>query len=420
MLPSIIDGLLPVQKRVLLACHVTAKSAWKKTAAVLGETMARWHPHSEALGTAEWLVQNNFIDGWGQWGTRTGIDPISCAAMRYTKMKANPVIEEVAFKYVDHVKWEEDELEKEPVHLPTMVPFCLMALQETVMIAFGFKTEIPCYDIKNLVNRLLYLLGEKKKEIIIAPIVAGCNVIDGEFSEILTKGSGRINIQGKFTIDKKHSRVHVHGWSPRQSFQALLNKIDKYKKYNLLSNSEIGFLDQTGKGENQTNVVFEVIKQRNVAVIFKKMCEAISECLKSSLTYNIYAIDKQKNVVQANVDMMLIQAYNNYHDAFQIALKHSISKLTQKISEYKIIELIRPYISVCISNYGDNIKNICAELSNKSKVKEELIINIIEKYKIKRLFSIGTDIKTLEAEKSSLQAELEKSNQVCIKQYMRF
>ena len=414
MLPNIIDGTLPVQKRVLLGCHTWAKN-WLKTNAVLGQVMAAWHPHSEALGTAEQLVQNGFVDGSGLWGTREGIEPIGCAAMRYTKLKANKFIEDMAFKYIDHVKWEEDEMDPEPVYIPTMIPFCLMQKYELSMIGFGFKTEIPCYKRSDLIKRLLFLMNIGPR-IDIIPHVDGCIVGNGDYIDILTKGSGKISVQGLHKVDKVKKIIEVKGWSTRTSFPTLLGKIDKYKKWNLLSNNDIAFIDQTGNGGN-TNIIFEVSKQRNVDTIFKKMVEAITESLNTVHSYNMYVVDENSNVVMAGVDEMLIKAFNHYKLAFESYLNDTTLKLNSQINEYEIINNIRPHISDAIATSGNDIEKSIEYLVLKTSLNADDIKSVMEKYRIKRLLSISIDIQKLKDEVIYLADQLKNSNQVCIDSY---
>ncbi|MCK5018613.1 MAG: hypothetical protein KAS32_16250, partial [Candidatus Peribacteraceae bacterium] len=291
MIPNIIDGLLPVQKRILLAAHTIARTSFVKTAKILGETMARWHPHAEAVGTVVWCVHNGFMIGDGQWGSKFGQEEIGCAAARYTSVKANPLIEELAFKLVKHVDWVAEEVDPEPVVLPTMIPFCLMTQYEVSSIAFGFRTDIPNYNPKDLIKRLQYLLGKRKK-ITIKPNPIGCTIMSNNKTceELLTKGKGTLELQGNFDVDEKNKCVYVYGWNPRIKFKTLFERIDRYNKYGLISNGDIGYIDESDI-DTGTQIKFEVAKQRNTGPIFDKLVEAVTESLKVSLNYNIIAVD---------------------------------------------------------------------------------------------------------------------------------
>lgn len=414
MVPLITDGLIPVQRRLLLACHYIAKN-YIKTAKILAEAMGRWHPHNIGEGPLENLVHNGFVDGSGQWGERIGIEPTNCAAMRYTKARANPFVEEVAFKYIDHVPWREDELDPEPISLPTMLPFCLMGNYEMNMIAFGFKTEIPVYEKKDLLSRIISLLDGTVKKPTIIPKVPGCKVLSGDYDDILVKGVGKINIQGIYTVDESKSTVTINGWNPRFGFETVLRKIDKYKEWSLLTNGDIGFLDQTGKGDNCSKIVFSVAKQRNVPQIFDRMKEAISQSLKSSLTYNIYVISLEGEVQQVGVDDILLSAYGFHKSAFESYLKTNINKLHEAIKEIEYIRKIKPHISSIkeTEDYEESLQRL-HELSG---VEKDIIRSILDRYKIKKLLTFDTDGKFLMEKLNQFENQLNNIEVECLSKY---
>jgi len=417
MLPNIIDGLLPVQKRVILTCHLICKTKWKKTAAVMGEVMSRFHPHSEATGTAEQLVHNGFIDGWGQWGTKIGIEPIGCAAMRYTKLRSNKLIEEIALKYVDYVKWEEDESDPEPVAIPTMLPFCLMQNHESPHIAFGYRSDMPCYKMKDLVARLLFLIGRGPKRSI-KPTVFQCTVTGGNIETLLTTGAGKIEVQGKYKLHPTTRIVEVNGWSPRAGkFAGILNKVDRYKNWNLLTAGDIGYIDQTGKGTGKTKILFEVAKLRNMEAIYKRMAEAIPEALKGTLSFAMYVTNEQDEVELASVDTMLLKAYEYHKLAFENYLKKNINKTNEQIVEYQIIDKIRPYVSGGISAHKTNPVKAIQKIATDSGVTIDQVQAVIEKYRIKRLLTINVDMKALKDGVRQLKSDLTNSDTVCINKY---
>ena len=86
----------------------------------------------------------------------------------------------MAFKYIDNVKWETNELgEKEPSFIPTMFPLCFCGKTYVQGIGFGYRTMIPCYKISDLYKRLLWLLGKTEVEPIIKPLT-DCTITSGD------------------------------------------------------------------------------------------------------------------------------------------------------------------------------------------------------------------------------------------------
>jgi len=415
MLPNIKDGLLPVQKRVLLASHIISRNKYVKTSKVLGEVMARWHPHSEALGTAEWAVNNGFLDGGGLWGSSIGIEKIGCAAPRYTSIKSNDLTEQIAFKYVRFVDWYPDETEdKEPTYIPTMIPFCLMSRNEYISIGFGFRTEIPCFKISDLINRLFYLLGIKDK-VVIKPNIRGCKILSSSkvCEKILTDGRGEIELQGRYKIDEKNKKISIFGWCPRITYTHLMKKIDSYNNWDLLSNDDIGYIDESGsKG---THIDFDIIKQRNKEQIFEKMAEAIPECLKAKISYNIITIDEDE-IKFSSIDDMLKIAYYNYKNSKSNYIQTKIDSLESTKIEMEIINKIRPHISKIIKTTKD-VNKIYKALSELVSVDIEIIKDIFEKYKMKRLLSTPVDITNIKQELRNAIKDLKNIETLCLDDY---
>ncbi|MCK5016479.1 MAG: hypothetical protein KAS32_05335 [Candidatus Peribacteraceae bacterium] len=416
MIPNIIDGLLPVQKRILLTAHTIARTSFVKTAKILGENMARWHPHAEALGTVMWCVHNGFMIGDGQWGSKTGTEEIGCAAPRYTNVKASPLIEELAFKLVKHVEWVEEELDLEPKVLPTMLPFCLMPKYEVSSIAFGFRTDIPNYHPKDLIKRLQYLLGKRKK-ITIKPNISGCTILsDNKTCEKLLKtGKGTIELHGNFDVDKKNKCVYIYGWNPRIKFETLFGRIDKYNKWGLISNGDIGYIDETE--ESKTKIKFEVAKQRNTEIIFDKLVEAITESMKVSLNYNIIAVDNDGELQFPSVDTMLIGTYKHYKEILEKSFKASITDINTKISELNIIESIRPHIGESKVLKEKDVDKVCKILQKLTGVNQDAIKDVISKYMIRKLLTVSTDTAELKAELKELKKAVDNIDAVCNSKY---
>jgi len=414
MIPNFIDGLLPVQKRILLTAHLIAKTQFVKTAKILGECMSRFHPHSEALGTADWAVQNEFMEGGGQWGSKIGIDSIGPAAPRYTKLKANKFIEDLAFKYVDYVPWEAEDMDPEPVIIPTMLPFCLIPKYELTTIAFGFKPEIPCFKIGDLIKRLNYLLGKGEK-ITIRPNIMGCTILskDDVCEELLTKGNAKFEVQGHYKIDEKHKRVYILGWTPRRRFQTVLDKIDNYGERRLLTNGDITWIDESNDS-NGTRVMFEVGKLRNTVEIFEQMVAAIDEALKTTIGYNVILVDMKGKIIQPSIDVMLLTTYKFYRSVFETYLKKEIEKTSDKINDMEMIKKMGPHVSSSITK--DLVKSI-QSLSKASGVDEANVKRLIGLYSISKILTPKMDLDPLYDRKKDLENQYKHIEDSCWKNY---
>src|SRR5436189_3523813 len=93
-LPDVRDGLKPVHRRVLYAMNengLQPNRPYKKSAATVGDVMARYHPHGDAAiydtlvrMAQPFSLRYPLVDGQGNFGSIDG-DP--AAAMRYSEAR---------------------------------------------------------------------------------------------------------------------------------------------------------------------------------------------------------------------------------------------------------------------------------------------------------------------------------------------
>lgn len=417
MLPSSVDGTIPVWRRILLGAHTVARREFVKSATVFGHVIGHWHPHSEAIqGTAEILVQNGFLDGKGNWGTTIGIEPMGCAAPRYTSIRMNSFIEDIAFKYVNDVDWIVDELDPEPAVLPSMVPLCLFAKYEFNMIAFGFKTEFPNYRLSDLIKRLFFLIGKGSK-VIIKPNIIGCKIksSDEDLEKLLaTKGRHSLQIEGTYTNDPKNYRVYIHGWSPRSNFSNVFNRIDSYEKWGLLDKGDVSYIDESTDSVG-TKIRFEVSKARNREKIHEQLLEAVRDRLTSSISFNMYVVTPEGNVEETTVDQMLLNAYHNFIAVLKVHFAKRIKDTQAQIVELKIIEKIKPHLHkvLILKTPEEMITKLC----DLTGLAYDPIEEVIGKHKIKKLMTVSTELTGITTELQDLQKNLVSVDQYALDRY---
>ncbi len=165
-LPDVRDGLKPVHRRILYAMWAVglrASGRFRKSAFVVGETMAKYHPHGDsAIYDSMVRMAQNFslrypmIQGQGNFGS---IDADSAAAMRYTEAKLSKLAEEELIdieKNTVEFMPNYDGVHKEPRVLPGKFPFLLC--NGTIGIAVGMATAIPPHNLTEICDALLHLI----------------------------------------------------------------------------------------------------------------------------------------------------------------------------------------------------------------------------------------------------------------------
>ncbi|EHO71517.1 hypothetical protein HMPREF9140_00835 [Prevotella micans F0438] len=161
--PSIDDGLKPVQRRILHSMKRMDDGRYNKVANIVGHTM-QFHPHGDAsIGDA--LVQmgqkNLLVDTQGNWGNILTGD--RAAAPRYIESRLSKFALETVFnpKTTD---WQlsYDGRNKEPITLP--VKFPLLLAQGAEGIAVGLSSKILPHNLNEICDSAVkYLRGEEFK-----------------------------------------------------------------------------------------------------------------------------------------------------------------------------------------------------------------------------------------------------------------
>ncbi len=158
--PHIMDGLKPVQRRILHAMKSINDGRLVKVSTIVGETM-KYHPHGDA-SIKDALVnmgqKNLLIDCQGNWGnTITGDD---ASAGRYIEARLSRFALEVVFNSKT-TSWMKsyDGRNFEPVTLP--VKFPLLLQQGTDGIAVGLTSKVLPHNFNELLDAsIAYLKGE--------------------------------------------------------------------------------------------------------------------------------------------------------------------------------------------------------------------------------------------------------------------
>lgn len=158
--PHIVDGLKPVQRRVLHAMYKMDDGSYTKVANIVGQAM-QYHPHGDAsiLGALVQLGQKGLlIDCQGNWGNILTGD--SNAAPRYIEARLSKFAKEVVFDpKVTPWMTSYDGRNQEPTELPVRFP--LLLAQGTEGIAVGMASKILPHNFNELLDASVAILEGK-------------------------------------------------------------------------------------------------------------------------------------------------------------------------------------------------------------------------------------------------------------------
>jgi DNA gyrase subunit A len=218
-LPDVRDGLKPVQRRILYAMfqnlHLTAGSRPRKSAAIVGDVLGKFHPHGDQAAyeamvrmAQPFALRYPLVHGEGNFGS---VDGDGAAAMRYTEAKLTALAEEMlADLSAETVAFRAnyDATLEEPIVLPSAIPQLLM--NGSTGIAVGMATNVPPHNLREIIAALVALIDEPDLDVkgllkhIKGPdFPTGGEMLNSkrEIREIYETGQGPIRVRGEYTVE---------------------------------------------------------------------------------------------------------------------------------------------------------------------------------------------------------------------------
>ena len=218
-LPSVEDGLKPVQRRILYAMSLLGlqKGQTRKSARIVGDVLGKFHPHGDTAVydalvrmAQAFSLRYPLVKGQGNFGS---LDGDSAAAMRYTEAKlaaiSTELLEDLDKETVKFLPNFDNSI-KEPEILPGKLPNLL--LNGASGIAVGMATNIPPHNLVNVADAIIKYIENPKIEVEkLAKVIQGPDFptggsISGNFEEIYKTGKGRVVMRGKTSIEEKKKK----------------------------------------------------------------------------------------------------------------------------------------------------------------------------------------------------------------------
>ncbi len=226
--PSLYDGLKPVQRRILHSMKEMDDGRYNKVANIIGNTM-KYHPHGDAsIGDA--LVQlgqkDLLIDCQGNWGNTLTGD--GAAAARYIEARLSKFASHVVFN-PKTTNWlsSYDGRNKEPEQLP--VKFPLLLAQGAEGIAVGMACKFLPHNFIELIEQSINHLRGKKVELL--PDFPNGGMADfTNYNDGLRGGKVRVRAKIK-KVDNKTLIIHEipFGTTTGSLIESIIKANDKGK-----------------------------------------------------------------------------------------------------------------------------------------------------------------------------------------------
>lgn len=207
------DGLKLVQRRILDVMFNDEPCATKyvKTAAVVGTTMKKSHPHGDSSikdaikPMVNWWESNMpLITTKSNFGSMQGD---GAAAPRYTEIKLSDFCLDCVIgdlrKSSDVVDWVDtfDYRDKEPEYLPVGVP--LLLINGTYGLGVGLRAEIPKHNINEVIDATINLIKDPSAPVVLVPEhCMPCEIVEANWKKISNTGHGNYKVRGIIDIEQ--------------------------------------------------------------------------------------------------------------------------------------------------------------------------------------------------------------------------
>ncbi len=227
-IPSMYDGLKPVQRRILHAMRAMEDGRYHKVANIIGQTM-KFHPHGDA-SIGDSLValgqKDLLIDTQGNWGNILTGD--RAAAPRYIEARLTKFGLHTVFS-PKVTEWQSsyDGRGKEPINLP--VKFPLLLAQGVEGIAVGLSTKIMPHNFIELIDGSIAILKGKKTRIF--PDFPTGGIADFSSYNDGARGS-KVKVRARISVEEKNLlKVHEipFGTTTSSLIESIIKANDKGK-----------------------------------------------------------------------------------------------------------------------------------------------------------------------------------------------
>lgn len=192
-IPNIVDGLKPVQRRILHTLYQMDDGKLHKVANSVGQTMA-YHPHGDAPITEALVNLANkgyLLDRQGNFGNLHTGD--SAAAARYIETRLSELARETLFNPdLTHTIPSYDGRNQEPTTLPAKIPILL--LQGAEGIAVGMSTRILPHNFLELLEAEIAIL--EGREYTLLPDFPTGGIMDASNYD---QGRGKVRLRARIS-----------------------------------------------------------------------------------------------------------------------------------------------------------------------------------------------------------------------------
>lgn len=302
-LPDVRDGFKPVHRRILygmMDMGITHDKATKKSAAIVGEVLGKYHPHGDSsvygalVRMAQpWAMRYPLVIGQGNFGS---MDGDGAAAMRYTEAKMSLVgeamMQDIEKETVD-MNRNYDNSRDEPSVLPTRIPSFLV--NGATGIAVGMATNVPTHNLGEVIDGCVAYIDNPDIDVDgLMQHIKGPDFPTGAYilgnagiRSAYDTGRGRVIIRAKAEIETgvQHDKIVIRAVPYGTNTADLVKSIAQLSKENRVE----GITNVNDESDREgMRIVVDVKRGQNANVVLNKLYKMTG--LQTSFAVNCIAL----------------------------------------------------------------------------------------------------------------------------------
>ena len=390
-LPSLLDGLKPVQRRIIYAMSelgLKHNTKHKKSARTVGDVLGKFHPHGDtACYEAMVMMAQSFsynsplIDGQGNWGTQD--DPKSFAAMRYTESKltkySDLLLRNLKNGTVDWIPNFDGSLD-EPKFLPSLIPNILV--NGSSGIAVGMSTDIPPHNLGEIILAVQHLIKNPKCSVkdlidfIPAPdYPTGGSLLrnESDIDEIYNEGTGNIKLRAEYASKSKEITINS------LPYQASTTKIIEQIQSQIIE-KKISFIGSVEDQSDEKNPVKIIIRIKGSSISAEDVMNHLyfTTDLERSYRANLNIITSEGKPKVMNLRDILSQWLAFRIDTFKKQLNHENNQILERLHILEGFLIVYKHLDKIISilRNEDNPKQKIMKIGKFTEIQYESIVNM--------------------------------------------
>ena len=421
-IPSIEDGMKPVQRRILYAMQqlgLKPNTQTKKSARVVGDVIGKYHPHGDSAVyeamvrmAQDFSLRYPLVFGQGNFGSIDGDSP---AAMRYTEAKlerySSELLEDLDRDTVNFLPNYDGSL-KEPELLPGKLP--ALILNGATGIAVGMATNIPPHNLTEVSNAIIQYIDKPDSTVeeIVSQSIKGPDFptggkVQGNMVELYKTGRGRLIIRGKVDVEESKKKstkqslviTEIPYMVNKATLITQIAELVRDKKIKDISDLR----DESSKGK--IRVVIELKKDVDPQFVINALYKYTR--LQDSFSVNFLALVEGKPKILGILDVL-----KNY-------VRHRKSVITRRTQFELTKALLRQEIVEGLLLAIDNLDEVIKIIRFDSNPSEKLVsrfgfsenqVKAILETKLRQLTSLETD--KLKSEHEELTKKIEKLRKI--------